>query len=113
MMDDLPTVIIEKRKNRLFVTRNTEYHVRNSICVGVRNRQTGDWLMHARALGARLIGTIASPAMPHHKPTVFLMPEIGDNLIFLSPMGVDIVTTRLRGVHRPPIQALKYYQPMS
>jgi hypothetical protein len=113
MMDNLPKVIIEKRKHRMFVTRNTEYHLKNGTCVGIRSRSTGDWLMHARALGARLIGTISSHDKKNAKPVTWLLPEVGDNLILLSSTGVDIVTTKVRGIHRPPIQALKYYLPLS
>jgi len=113
MMDNLPKVIIEKRKHRMYVTRNTEYHMKNNVCVGIRNRKTGDWLMHARALGARLIGTIASSMQRHNKFTIFLLPEVGNNLILLSPTGVDLVTTKIRAVHRPTIQSLKYYLPVS
>jgi len=113
MMDSLPKVIIEKRKHRMFVTRNTEYHLKNETCVAVRNRSTGDWLMHARALGARLIGTISSHDKKNAKPVIYLLPEVGDNLILMSSTGLDIVTTKVRGIHRPPVQALKYYLPQS
>ena len=34
----------ERRIHRIFVTRNSEYHVRRNVCVGVRDRRSGEWL---------------------------------------------------------------------
>jgi hypothetical protein len=44
---------------RVFLTRKSEYHVRQHVCFGVRDRRTGQW--HARhwALGRPLAGSIA------------------------------------------------------
>ena len=34
----------ERRRHRVFVTRNTEYHFRDGFCIAVRDRRTGDFL---------------------------------------------------------------------
>src|SRR6187549_387121 len=34
----------ERRRHRVYMTRNTEYHFRDGVCVAVRDRRTGDWL---------------------------------------------------------------------
>ena len=31
----------ERRRHRVFVTRNTEYHFRDGFCIAVRDRRTG------------------------------------------------------------------------
>jgi len=40
----------ERRQHRVFVTRHTEYHLRGSECVGVRDRDSGRWLRRHAAL---------------------------------------------------------------
>jgi hypothetical protein len=40
MEKELPKVIIEKRRHRMYVTRNTEYHLKDDICVAVRKTTT-------------------------------------------------------------------------
>ncbi len=109
MEKELPKVIIEKRRHRMFVTRNTEYHLRDDICVAVRKKVSGDWLMQEKALGARLAGVVT--VTPHRsiRFTGSLFPSVGDNLLFISVSGQDIVTTKIRAIERPPREALKYY----
>jgi hypothetical protein len=109
MEKELPKVIIEKRRHRMYVTRNTEYHLKDDICVAVRKTTTGDWLMQGKALGARLVGTVTNIPCKCNRFTTTLFPEIGDNLLLLSAAGQDIVTTRVRSIERPPKKALKYY----
>ena len=33
----------DRRRHRVYVTRNTEYHFRDGFCVAVRDRRTGDF----------------------------------------------------------------------
>ena len=35
---------------RVFLTRNSEYHVRGHVCIGVRDRRSGHWLAQHPAL---------------------------------------------------------------
>ena len=44
----------ERRKHRLFVTQNTEYHLREETCVGVRDLWSGRWREDHPAVGRRL-----------------------------------------------------------
>ncbi|MCL2823113.1 MAG: hypothetical protein FWD57_03900 [Polyangiaceae bacterium] len=37
-------LIVERRRHRVLLTRNSEYHFRDGLCVAVRNRRTGEWL---------------------------------------------------------------------
>jgi hypothetical protein len=44
---------------RVFLTRRSEYHVREHVCFGVRDRRTGQWHAGHWALGRPLAGSIA------------------------------------------------------
>jgi hypothetical protein len=46
----------ERRIHRIFVTRNSEYHVRRNVCVGVRDRRSGEWLAGHLALRSTVSG---------------------------------------------------------
>jgi len=46
----------ERRRHRVFVTRNTEYHFRAGFCIAVRDRRTGDFLEGHLALQRRVNG---------------------------------------------------------
>ena len=48
----------ERRRHRIFVTRNTEYHFRDDVCVAVRDRRTGSFLQGHLALCRPLHGGI-------------------------------------------------------
>jgi len=46
----------ERRRHRVYVTRNTEYHFRDGFCVAVRDRRTGSFLRSHLALRRRIHG---------------------------------------------------------
>src|ERR1700742_5057694 len=46
----------ERRRHRVFLTRNTEYHFRDGFCIAVRDRRTGDFLEGHLALHRRVNG---------------------------------------------------------
>jgi hypothetical protein len=45
----------DRRRHRIFVTRRTEYHLRDDECVGVRDRSSGLWLVDHAALRLRAL----------------------------------------------------------
>ncbi|HKU40901.1 MAG TPA: hypothetical protein VJR89_22220 [Polyangiales bacterium] len=45
---------------RVFLTRNSEYHVESHVCVGVRDRRTGLWLSDHPALQRALLSAVAA-----------------------------------------------------
>lgn len=45
---------------RVFLTRNSEYHVQSHVCVGVRDRRTGRWLEDHPALRRALLSAVAA-----------------------------------------------------
>jgi hypothetical protein len=83
----------------MFVTRNTEYHLRLDQCVGVRDLQTGDWHRHHAALRLR---AIALPSMGHDHHWV------GRRLQFWST-DKDVVTSQVIDVGRPEPEVIPHY----
>lgn len=45
-----PLGTAERRRHRVFCTRFTEYHLRDDECVGVRDRESGEWMRDHAAL---------------------------------------------------------------
>lgn len=97
----------ERRIHRVFVTRNTEYHVRRDRCVAVRDRETGEWVSGHFALSLHVAGAIkffeggalaASPGLP----------SIGESMYF-EAMGRDLVTSAIVSVERPPAETISAY----
>jgi hypothetical protein len=104
----------ERRRHKVFVTRNSEYHCRTGVCVAVRDRRTGQFLPTHKAVGRRISagvrfspnGGIASISNPE-------APEVGDQLCFAeaptSEMPQDVVTSPLSRIERPPKEVVGSY----
>ena len=99
---------IERRRHRVMVTRNTEYHLRDRLCVAVRDRRTGDFLPGHLALRRELVGGIhrlaSGAAIPKDDD-----PRPGEALYFLAD-GLDLVTSPLVKVERPAKEIVRRYQ---
>jgi hypothetical protein len=97
----------DRRIHRVFVTRNTEYHIRRDTCIGVRDRQTGMWLQKHFALHLPVAGAIrffdsgALSATPG-------LPQIGESIYF-EIAGRDLVTSSVVSVERPPADTVATY----
>lgn len=95
---------VERRIHKVYVTRNTEYHVREGVCVAVRDRNGGGFHTAHIALSLRLEGAVRiysnGGVIPHANA-----PEPGDAIYFnyRRPDGEErqIVTSRLLSVERP------------
>lgn len=83
----------------MFVTENTEYHLRFDECVGVRDRDSGTWHRHHAALRLRAIQV---PPMGHDHAWV------GRRLQFWS-RDKDVVTSPVVEVARPQRECLPRY----
>ena len=89
----------ERRIHKVFVTRNTEYHVRKATCVGVRDRESGCWMTTHFALNLPVAGAIrffesgALAAAPG-------LPQVGESMYF-EARGRDLVTSSIVSVERP------------
>lgn len=76
---------------RVFVTRNSEYHVRGLVCCGVRDRRSGRWVHTHWALNQALatafrdatgrMRTLATPSVGESLQFV-----IGDRGLMTSPI---------------------------
>lgn len=97
----------ERRIHKVYVTRNTEYHVRRNICIAVRDRRTGRWIEGHLALRKRLSGSIRFH--PHGGITPHTgEPAIGD-AIYFSAGDRDLITSPLEAIQRPDKHTVAQY----
>jgi len=89
----------DRRRHRVFMTRNTEYHFRDGMCVAVRDRRTSAWLPGHLALRRQLFGSIKfflnGALLPNPGE-----PKLGEALFFASG-GRDLITSPLEKIDRP------------
>ena len=97
----------ERRRRRVYFTRNTEYHFLDEVCVAVRRRDTGQWRVGHVALRRALSGCVkfthSGEVQPKTEP-----PEVGDALFFATE-GADVITSVLTAVGRPLPQTISSY----
>jgi hypothetical protein len=97
----------ERRRHRMYVTRNTEYHFRDGCCVAVRDRKGGKWMLAHGAIKRGLSGAIRF--RPDGEPYPCLAePRVGDALFF-GDQGPDLVTSVLTSIERPAKQLVTHY----
>lgn len=99
----------ERRIHQVFVTRNTEYHVRRGVCVGVRPRASGSpWIKDHGALRMRVEG---------HVQVGSLLPLPGSprlgNRIYFADREDDILTSPVVAIIRPAKSIVSEYPPES
>ena len=94
----------ERRIHTVYVTRNTEYHVRDNICVAVRDRAARKFRPAHLALHLKLQGAVRI------NPNGVVIPEpqnarIGSPIYFTQVdeegMERQIVTSRVERIERP------------
>lgn len=101
----------DRRIHKVFVTRNTEYHVRAGTCVGVRDLRDGAWHHDHPAVGRRLAGTLRYVGNGGILP-VNLAPEPGDSIYFRRGER-DLITSKLVSVERPSREVVAGYPTLS
>jgi hypothetical protein len=97
----------ERRRHRVYVTRNTEYHFRDGFCVAVRDRRTGEFLHGHLALQRRVQGGLRFFLNGSIAPNPG-EPRLGESLFFSSD-GRDLVTSPLESVERPHRELVDAY----
>jgi hypothetical protein len=99
----------ERRKHRVMVTTNTEYHLRGDECVAVRDPKTGQWQSGHTAVGQKVLaGLIFLPS--GSLKVSFGNADVGQKICFAN----DIVTSPVVSINRPSRDtALVYPQPTS
>jgi hypothetical protein len=96
----------DRRKHRMYVTRNTEYHFRDRTCVAVRDRRSGTWLHSHLALNRTLSGAVrfaGGTLIP-----CIADPNVGDALYF-GEDGQELVTSQLDAIDRPGKTVVRSY----
>jgi hypothetical protein len=97
----------DRRRHKMFVTKNTEYHFRDRVCVAVRDRRSGSWLPAHLALRRRLGGAVRFP------PNGFPVPATGEpspgEALFFDDDGRDLVTSTVCAIDRPPKELVESY----
>jgi hypothetical protein len=87
----------ERRHHKVYITKNTEYHVRSGLVVAVRPRGSKLWLRRHKALAMKLEGHLdVGTLIPHPGP-----PRPGQRL-FLAVEDNDVVTSPVVAIVRPP-----------
>jgi hypothetical protein len=97
----------ERRIHKVFVTRNTEYHVRQNVCVAVKDRRSGEWLRAHLALRNRVHGGIRFSRTGGIQPNPGT-PRVGESLFFHAA-GRDLVTSPVLSVDRPERDIVRRY----
>jgi hypothetical protein len=97
----------ERRIHKVYVTENTEYHVRRNVCVAVKARTPdADWVEENRAIQMLLAG--------HFKPESTLPmpgpPQVGFRMYFANGAN-DIITSPVVAIVRPPRDVVAQYPP--
>jgi hypothetical protein len=100
-------VSTERRIHKVFVTRNTEYHIRRDVCVAVRDRRSGEWLRGHLALRQRIHGGLRFTRAGGILPNLG-QPGVGESLFFHA-QGRDLVTSPVLGVDRPEKNLVESY----
>jgi len=94
----------ERRRHRVFVTRNTEYHVRDDVCVAVRDRDARRFRGAHIALNLRLQGAVKTAENGMSQPDSG-GPRVGAAIYFTreNADGKEhhIVTSRVERIDRP------------
>jgi hypothetical protein len=105
----------ERRRHTVFVTRNTEYHLRDGVCVAVRDRVSKRWAEGHMALKLRMEGAVRMHSNGALIP-IFSPPDAGDALFFSyrTSEGEDrqLVTSRIEAVDRPRKADVNSYPPL-
>jgi hypothetical protein len=99
--------MVERRIHTVYVTRNTEYHLRKQVCVAVRDRRSGQWLHGHKALTSKLSGALKFTPRGSIDPNPGT-PREGECLYFCES-GRDLVTSAIIAVQRPAREVVSSY----
>ena len=93
----------ERRRHRVIVTRNTEYHLRDDVCVAVRDRKSKRWAEGHLAVELKIEGGVRffdnGAVVPSLED-----PQPGDAMYFTYQCEGQLrqlITSRIEAVERP------------
>ena len=96
----------ERRRRRVFVTQNTEYHLFDKTCVVVRDMRSDTWVQNHPAVGSQLVGAFQVTTEGSWAAN-FDHPRTGEKLCFSS----DVLTTPVIDIRRPERQIVQAHYP--
>jgi len=103
----------ERRRHRVYVTRNTEYHTRDGVCVAVRSLRTGRFEPEHYALGRKVAaGLVIGPNGGIASVCPGNEAQVGLQLCLTScEPGPDreVITSALKAIERPPKDVVLTY----
>ena len=101
----------ERRRHRVFVTLNSEYHCRDCVCVAVRDRRTLQFVADHPALGKHIRGALRLNAQGGvESATTGTDPKPGEQVCFEADGEEQaLVTSQLRAIERPPRDIVETY----
>jgi hypothetical protein len=94
----------DRRHHKVFVTKNTEYHVRSGTVVGVRPRGSKDWQAEHSAVAMKVEGFVLTGTFIPQPGT----PKPGQRL-YLATQDNDVVTSPVVAIVRPPKATVAEY----
>lgn len=97
----------ERRRRRMMVTRNSEYHLKDGVCVAVRDLRTGRWLTSHMAMNCKVSGGVRLGENGCAVPTC-AEPLVGEALYF-GDDGHELVTSRICSIERPGREMVDSY----
>jgi hypothetical protein len=100
----------ERRVHKVFVTKNTEYHTCKNVCIGVKDRSSGQWVTKHKALTKSLCVAIRFTRGGMRPNTG--APRLGESLYFHGD-DIDVVTSSLTNVERPAKDIVQAYPSVS
>lgn len=94
----------ERRRHRIIVTRNTEYHLKDDTCVAVRDRKSKRWAEGHLAVELKVEGGVRFFDNGAVVPSL-AEPAPGDAMYFTyqteSGQPRQLITSRIEAVERP------------
>jgi hypothetical protein len=101
----------ERRRRRVYVTQNHEYHCKDGVCVAVRDLRSGKFLTTHRALGKQATVCIAMKDGGIDAITPLESANPGKRVHFAEGTDDehDVLTSELTAVERPPLQVVEAY----
>jgi len=98
----------DRRQNKVYVTRNTEYHVRDGRVVAVRERRRRCWLADHKGIGLHIQGLIHGDTMVPRPGE----PGVGDRMYLADGLlkgPTDLVTSMVLAIERPAREDVAQY----
>lgn len=102
----------ERRRHRVLVTLNSEYHCRDGVCVAVRNRRTGRFQAQHPALGRHVSGALRfNQNGGIESATSGDDLEPGEQVCFAGDRDEErtLITSPLSAIERPPKDIVATY----